>query len=133
MSNVIPWLLTRPFAIEGVVEPGDKRGRELGYPTANISLGDYQRPKYGVYAVHALLDDDRELPGVANLGVRPTFDPPKELLEAHIFDFEEDLYGRTIEVTLHQYLREEMKFDEVEALAAQMREDEAEARRLLLP
>ena len=126
-------LLTRPFAIEGAVEHGDKRGRALGYPTANLSLGDYQRPKYGIYAVRARLDDGRELPGVASLGVRPTFDPPKELLEAYIFDFDEDLYGRTIEVALHHYLREEMKFDGPEPLAAQMREDEAEARRLLLP
>ena len=126
-------LLTRPFAIEGVVEDGDKRGRELGFPTANIQLGDYQRPKYGIYAVRVRLDDGRERSGVASLGVRPTFDPPKELLEAYIFDFDEGLYGRTIEVSLHHYLREEMRFDDVQALAARMREDEAEARRLLLP
>ena len=126
-------LLTRPFAIEGVVEHGDKRGRELGYPTANLSLGDYQRARYGIYAVRVRLDDGRELPGVASLGVRPTFDPPKELLEAFIFDFDEDLYGQTIEVALHHYLREEMKFGGPEALVAQMREDESEARRLLGP
>jgi riboflavin kinase / FMN adenylyltransferase len=126
-------LLTRPFAVEGVVEHGDKRGRELGYPTANVALGDYQRPRYGVYAVRVRLDDGRELSGVANLGVRPTFSPPKELLETYIFDFDEELYGRTIEIALHHYLREERRFDSLEALAAQMREDEAEARRLLLP
>jgi riboflavin kinase/FMN adenylyltransferase len=124
-------LLTRPFAIQGVVEDGDKRGRALGFPTANMSLGDYQRPRYGIYAVRARLDDGRELPGVASLGIRPSFDPPRELLETYIFEFDEDLYGRTIEVALHHYLREERKFDDVEALAAQMREDEAEARRLL--
>ena len=124
-------LLTRPFAVEGVVEHGDKRGRELGYPTANVSLGDYQRPKYGVYAVRVRLDDGRELPGVANLGVRPTFDPPKELLEAFVFDFDEDLYGRTIEIALHHYLREERKFDGPEPLAAQMAEDCEAARRAL--
>ena len=126
-------LLTRPFAIEGVVEDGDKRGRALGFPTANMSLGDYQRPRYGIYAVRVTLEDGRELPGVASLGVRHTFDPPRELLESYIFDFDEDLYGLTIEVALHHYLREEMKFDGPEPLAAQMREDEAEARRLLLP
>ena len=126
-------LLTRPFAVEGVVEHGDKRGRDLGFPTANVQLGDYQRPKYGIYAVRVRLDDGRELPGVASLGVRPTFDPPRELLEAYLFDFDEDLYGRTIEVALHHYLREEIKFADVEGLAAQMRLDEAEARRLLLP
>jgi riboflavin kinase/FMN adenylyltransferase len=124
-------LLTRPFAIEGVVEHGDKRGRALGYPTANVSLGDYQRPRYGIYAVRVRLDDGRELPGVASLGVRPTFDPPKELLEAFIFDFDEDLYGRTIEVALHHYLREERKFDGIEALSAQMGEDCEAARRAL--
>ncbi len=126
-------LLTRPFAIQGVVEDGDKRGRSLGFPTANMSLCDYQRPRYGIYAVRVALDDGRELAGVASLGVRPTFDPPTELLESYIFDIDEDLYGRTIEVALHHYLREEMKFDDVDALKAQMREDEAEARRLLLP
>ncbi len=124
-------LLTRPFAVQGVVEHGDKRGRGLGFPTANVQLGDYQRPRYGIYAVHVRLDDGRELPGVASLGIRPTFAPPRELLETYIFDFDEDLYGRTIEVALLQYLREEMKFDGVEPLVAQMRKDEAEARRLL--
>lgn len=124
-------LLTRPYAIAGLVEDGDKRGRDLGFPTANVQLGDYQRPRYGIYAVMVRLDDGRELPGVASLGIRPTFEPPRELLETYIFDFDEDLYGRTIEVALHHYLREEMKFDSVEPLVAQMREDEAEARRLL--
>ena len=71
-----------PYAIEGVVQHGDKRGRELGYPTANLALGDYQRPRYGIYAVRVTLDDGSEHPGVASLGVRPTFDPPEELLEA---------------------------------------------------
>jgi len=124
-------LLTRPFAIRGVVQHGDKRGRELGYPTANMALSDYQRPKYGIYAVTARVPDGRELPGVASLGVRPTFDPPHELLETFIFDVDEDLYGQTIEVALHHYLRPEMKFDDIGALTAQMRRDEAEARRLL--
>ena len=125
-------LLTRPFAIEGVVQDGDKRGRDLGFPTANMPLGDYQRPRYGIYAVTARLDRRRELPGVASLGIRPTFDPPSELLETYIFDFGEDLYDRTIEVALHHFLREERKFDDLEALKAQMRADEAEARRLLV-
>jgi riboflavin kinase/FMN adenylyltransferase len=124
-------LLTRPYAIAGVVEHGDARGRELGYPTANLRLGDYQRPRYGIYAAHVTLDDGRELPGVASLGIRPTFDPPSELLEAHIFDFDEDLYGRTMEVGLTHFIRDEEKFDSLDALTARMREDEAEARRLL--
>ena len=124
-------LLSRPFAIEGVVERGDQRGRSLGYPTANLRLGDYQRPAYGIYAVRVRLDDQREFPGVASLGIRPTFAPPVELLEAYLFDFDEDLYGRTIEVALHAYIRPERKFDDLAALSARMREDEAEARRLL--
>jgi riboflavin kinase/FMN adenylyltransferase len=131
-------MLTRAFAIEGSVIHGDKRGRELGWPTANLELGNYLRPKYGIYAVRVTLDANgkdggSEHAGVASLGVRPTFDPPKELLEAVLFDFDGDLYGRTIEVALHDYLREEMKFDSVEALKAQMDADAEEARRLLLP
>ena len=124
-------LLTRDFAIEGVVQAGDKRGRELGYPTANLELGDYQRPRYGVYAVRVTLEDGSELPGVASLGVRPTFEPPRELLEAHLFDFDGDLYGQRIEVALHAFIREEKKFDDVGALVTHMRRDEAAARHLL--
>ena len=124
-------LLTRPFAIEGVVEPGDRRGRELGYPTANLSLGPYLRPRFGIYAVRGCLPDGRVLDGAANLGVRPTFDPPRELLEPHFFDFSGDLYGRTIEVELISFLRPEAKFDDIEALKAQMALDCEEARRRL--
>jgi riboflavin kinase/FMN adenylyltransferase len=130
-SGTATHMLSRPYAIAGVVQRGDARGRELGYPTANVELGDYQRPKYGIYAVRVTLDDGRELAGVASLGVRPTFEPPQELLEAYIFGFDGDLYGGTIEVALHAYIREERKFDGIDALVAQMREDEAAARRLL--
>jgi riboflavin kinase/FMN adenylyltransferase len=124
-------LLTRAYAIAGVVQRGDARGRDLGYPTANMALGDYQRPGYGIYAVRVTLDDGSEHPGVASLGVRPTFQPPQELLEAYLFDFEGDLYGRRIEVALHAFLRDERKFDSAEALIAAMRDDEAQARRVL--
>jgi len=124
-------MLSRPYTIAGTVQRGDARGRELGYPTANVELGDYQRPKYGIYAVRVTLDDGSERPGVASLGVRPMFDPPQELLEAYIFDFDGDLYGRTIEVALHACIREERKFDGIDALVAQMKNDEAQARRLL--
>ena len=124
-------LLSRPFAIEGVVERGDRRGHALGYPTANLRLGDYQRPAYGIYAGRVRLDDERELAAVISLGVRPTFEPPVELLEVHLFDFDEDLYGRTIEVALQAFIRPEEKFTDVGALSARMKEDEAEARRLL--
>ena len=124
-------LLTRDFTVEGVVQRGDARGRELGYPTANLELGDYQRPKYGIYAVRVTLDDGTERPGVASLGVRPTFDPPRELLEAHLFGFDGDLYGQKVGVALHAYIREERKFDGIEPLIAHMRDDEAKARQLL--
>ncbi|HEX6660594.1 MAG TPA: bifunctional riboflavin kinase/FAD synthetase, partial [Sphingomicrobium sp.] len=124
-------MLSRDYAIEGLVQRGDRRGRELGYPTANVELGDYQRPKYGIYAVRVTLDDGSERPGVASLGVRPTFDPPTELLEAHLFGFDGDLYGRTIEVALHAFIREERKFETLDDLVAHMREDEAAARTLL--
>jgi riboflavin kinase/FMN adenylyltransferase len=124
-------LLTRPFAIEGTVVHGDKRGRALGWPTANVELGNYLRPSYGIYAVRVTLDDGSEHDGVASLGVRPTFDPPRELLEAVLFDFDGDLYDRTIEIALHHYLRPEAKFDGIEALKTQMDADAVEARRLL--
>ena len=80
-------LLTRPFAIQGVVQHGDKLGRTIGFPTANLALGDYLRPAYGVYAVRGHLADGRVVDGAANLGIRPQFDPPKELLEPYFFDF----------------------------------------------
>jgi riboflavin kinase/FMN adenylyltransferase len=124
-------LLSRDFTISGTVQRGDQRGRELGYPTANLTMGDYQRPKYGIYAVRVTLDDGTEHPGVASLGIRPTFDPPQELLEAHLFDFDGDLYGRRIEVALHGFIREELKFDGLDALIDEMRRDETEARKLL--
>lgn len=126
-------LLTRPFAVEAVVQHGDKRGKALGYPTANVTLGSYQRPAYGIYAVRVRLDDDSEHDGVASLGIRPSFEPPVELLEAHLFDFDGDLYGRTIEIALHTYIRPEQKFDDMAALTARMDEDSLAARRLLSP
>ncbi|MDQ2892656.1 MAG: bifunctional riboflavin kinase/FAD synthetase [Pseudomonadota bacterium] len=124
-------LLTRPFAIRGVVQHGDKVGRTIGYPTANIDLGNYLRPAYGIYAVTGRLADGRMLKGAANLGVRPTFDPPKELLEPYFFDFDGDLYGQEIEVSLVEYLRAEAKFDSLDALTAQMDADCDRARAIL--
>lgn len=124
-------LLTRPFAIRGLVQHGDKLGRTIGYPTANVDLGQYLRPRYGIYAVTARLSGGRMVQGAANLGIRPSFDPPKELLEPYFFDFTGDLYGQEIEVALHHFLRPEAKFDTLEALTAQMELDCAEARRLL--
>ena len=124
-------LLTRPFAIEGEVQHGDKLGRSIGFPTANIPFDRYQRPAFGIYAVRGHLPDGRIVGGAANLGIRPTFDPPKELFEPHFFDFSGDLYGQTIEVDLVHYIRPEAKFDTLEALIAQIEADCAEAKRVL--
>ena len=124
-------LLTRPFAIRGTVVHGDKVGRTIGYPTANLELGSYLRPAYGIYAVRGRLADGRVLAGAANLGIRPSFDPPKELLEPYFFDFDGDLYGQEIEVALVEYLRPEAKFDGLDALQEQMAQDCARARAVL--
>ena len=125
-------LLTRPFAVRGVVQHGDKRGREIGYPTANLTLENYLRPRYGIYAVTGrILSTGQELKGAANVGMRPQFEPPKELLEPYFFDFSGDLYGQEIEVAFHHFLRGEAKFDTLDALTEQMARDCDEARRLL--
>jgi riboflavin kinase/FMN adenylyltransferase len=124
-------LLTRPFAIETPVVHGDKRGRTIGVPTANQELGSYVRPRYGVYAVRVRLPDGTTADGVANLGVRPMFTPPKELLETWILDWSGDLYGRTVEVELIRWLRPEMALDGLDALKAQIARD-AEAARAAL-
>ncbi len=124
-------LMTRPFTVQGVVQHGDKNGRVLGYPTANVDMGSYLRPKYGIYAVTGHLADGRVLQGAANLGIRPQFDPPKELLEPHFFDFNEDLYGQTIEVALRHFIRPEAKFASLDELTDQMARDCLRARDLL--
>lgn len=124
-------LLTRPFAVAGDVAHGDKNGRKLGFPTANVDMGNYLRPRYGIYAVRGHLPDGRIVDGAANLGIRPTFDPPKELLEPHFFDFSGDLYGQMIEVAFISFLRPEQKFETLDALMAQMGQDCDKARAIL--
>lgn len=124
-------LLSRSFAIEGAVIHGDKRGRTIGFPTANLELASYLRPAYGIYAVRVCLPDGTMKDGAASLGIRPMFDPPKELLETYLLDFSGDLYGQTIEVQLIARLRGEEKFDGLEALIAQMNADVERARALL--
>jgi riboflavin kinase/FMN adenylyltransferase len=124
-------MLGRPWAIEGVVTRGFARGRDFGFPTLNIPLGAYLAPKLGVYAVRADLGGVLK-PGVASIGVNPTFGAlPAPLLEAHLFDFDGDLYGRHVEVEIVAFLRPEIKFDSIEALKAQMARDAAQARMLL--
>ena len=124
-------LLTRPYTIRGMVEHGAKLGRTLGFPTANVRLGDYQRPAYGVYAVMVRLPGGKRVPGVANLGIRPMIEPPVELLETWLMDWDGDLYGKVIAVELVAYLRPELKLDGLEALKVQIAAD-AEAARAVL-
>lgn len=122
-------LLGRPWAIEGEVIRGLQRARTIGFPTANIALGDYVQPKFGVYATLTDLGDGVWLPGVSNCGVKPTITDTKEpLLETNVFDVSVDLYGRKIETRLMHFLRPEQKFESFEALTTQIAEDGKAAR-----
>ena len=124
-------LLTRPFAIEGIVEHGAKLGRQLGFPTANIDIGPYVRPAYGVYAVSVRRAEGTVYKGVANLGLRPMIEPPRELLEAWLFDFDGDLYGEMLSVELVAFLRPELKLADLDALKSQVALDARDARAAL--
>lgn len=124
-------ILGRPWEIVGIVEHGDKRGRELGYPTANVALTDFQVPKFGIYAVRCVIDGERH-DGVASLGIRPTFAGQTDVkLEVYLFDFSGDLYGRSLRVEFHCFLRPEAKFEGVEALKVQIAADVEAAKALL--
>jgi len=124
-------LLGRVWEIEGEVLAGHRLGRTLGYPTANLALGRSLVPRLGVYAVRVAVAD-RVYGGVASLGLRPTVNPlPEPLLEAHLFEFEGDLYGQRIRVGLVEHLRNEARFDGLEALVEAMHADAAQARSLL--
>ena len=132
-------LLGRYWEIEGRVAHGHKRGRGLGYPTANVALGDILQPAFGVYAVRVAFDrvgrsDDGRTtwyPAVANIGVSPMFENPTPTLEAFIFDFDRDIYGEHMRVALVDYLRPERKFADLDGLKAQMAEDCERARATL--
>lgn len=124
-------ILGRPFAIQGEVVHGEKRGRTIGVPTANVRLGEYMRPAYGVYATRTRLADGRIVGGVANLGIRPMFEIEEPLLEVWLLDFSGDLYGQIIETELVALLRGEMNFDSLHALKAQIDADAAAARAVL--
>lgn len=127
-------ILGHDWEIEGRVEHGDKRGRTIGFPTANVELGTYQRPCLGVYAVLAGVDEGGATvwhKGVANIGRRPTVGGVTERLEAHLFDFDGDLYGRHLRIRLCHFIRAEMKFDSFQALKDQIVADSARARALL--
>jgi len=123
-------LLGHHWEIEGVVELGDQRGRTIGFPTANVALGEHLRPRFGVYAVRALADGTWR-DAVANLGRRPTFGKLQENFEVHLFDFAGDLYGKTLRVALIDFIRPEMKFTGLDQLKAQIAADGEAARKLL--
>ena len=127
-------LLGRAWEIEGTVEQGDKRGRTIGFPTANVALGEHLRPRFGVYAVRALIDGQESKGwrnGVANLGRRPTIGKLQENFEVHVFDFDGDLYGKTLRVALVDFIRPEMKFSGLDQLKAQITADANAARAIL--
>ena len=106
-------------------------GRKLGIPTANVELGEYVVPKFGVYATLTRLKDGRHLPGVANIGVNPTTGEVAPRLEVWLFDFDEDIYGETIRIEFIKRLRGEKRFDSVDGLVGQMHSDVADARQIL--
>ena len=124
--------LGRFWAVRGIVAHGDKRGRTIGFPTANVPLGRHLEPARGVYAVSVRLSDGTGAWGVANIGRRPTVNEgPESRLEVNIFEFDGDLYGAEITVALHCFLRAERRFSGIDELRAQIAVDAAEARRLL--
>ena len=129
--------LGRFWEIDGRVMVGDRRGRTIGFPTANLALGEYLRPAFGVYAVRVSGDgpDDafagRTIDGVANLGLRPTVGTLVPRLEAHLFDIDTDLYGRHLRVALVDFIRPERKFAGFDELKEQIAADAAKAREIL--
>ena len=124
-------LLGRRFAIGGHVVRGAQLGRKLGYPTANLRLGSRVAPVGGVFAVRVAGIRAQAMPGVASLGTRPTVDGREVLLEAHLFDFDGDLYGKRIEVEFVKKLRDEQKFDNLDAMVKQIDIDALAAREIL--
>ncbi|HET6621515.1 MAG TPA: bifunctional riboflavin kinase/FAD synthetase [Dongiaceae bacterium] len=127
-------ILGRAWEIAGRVEHGDKLGRKLGFPTANITMGDYLMPKLGIYAVKAAIDEGDHpawIDGVASLGYRPTVDGSHIQFEVYLFDYSGDLYGRHLRVALLEFLRPELKFPDLEALKAQIAADCDRARQVL--
>lgn len=124
-------ILGEAHRIRGIVEQGDQRGRKLSFPTANLPLDDILAPQFGVYAVEVeIMDGPHEgmVSGVANIGLRPTFEKTVPILEAHLFDFDGDLYGTEIAVALHAFIRPERKFDGLDALTRQIAADVETAR-----
>jgi riboflavin kinase/FMN adenylyltransferase len=121
-------MLGRPYSVTGKVIEGQKLGRTIGFPTANLATGEAQLPPDGVWAVQALLPDGRDLPGVANLGLRPTVGGDSRSLEVHLLDFSGDLYGQELEIRFQKHLRPEIEFPSIDALRLQIQRDADEAR-----
>ncbi len=134
IGNATQWL-GHAWSIDGPVMTGDQRGRTINFPTANIELSDYIRPAFGVYAITAQIMDGalagQEFKGVANIGMRPTVGTEAPRLEAHLFDFDHDIYGQYVEVSLHQFMRPEQKFADFDALREQIARDAQDARAFL--
>ncbi len=130
-------VLGRPFAIEGLVQKGRQLGRQLGFPTANVPLGDYVAPRFGVYATRTRLKDGRELKGVANIGVNPTTGEVAPRMEVWMFDFDEDIYGELIETDLIEFIRDEVTFVDakgdfdIPGMVAEVHRDAAKAKAIL--
>lgn len=124
-------ILGEAHRVVGVVEQGDRRGRTIGFPTANLSLENILVPAYGIYAVEVFVGEHGKYEGAASIGIRPTYELERPNLEVHLFDFDGDLYGQEISVALHHYIRPEEKYDTLDALKRQIALDCAEARRLL--
>lgn len=125
-------ILGHDWVVDGVVEHGEKRGRTIGFPTANLHLGDLIHPRHGVYAVRARLAGEADWrDGVANFGRTPTTGIRDPLLETFIFDFEGDLYGQPLEVALVRFLRPELKFDQLDDMVVQMQQDVTNAKSVL--
>ena len=124
--------LQRPYRLNGTVIHGEKRGKEIGFPTANIKPEHPQKviPKDGVYAVRVRVMDNW-FKGMMNIGTRPTFDESIRTLEVNLFDFEENIYGKEVQVRFFEYLRDEVKFDGINELIQQLQQDEKQARQLL--
>jgi riboflavin kinase/FMN adenylyltransferase len=126
-------LLGHPYFVEGVVVRGDGRGRTIGIPTANIDSQRELLPRVGVYATRVVLDDGRVIASVTNVGLRPTFQGEGVRVEAHLFDFDGDLYGRRVRLDVLARLRDEKRFNGIDALVAQIHEDVAAAKAILAP
>lgn len=121
-------ILGRPQAYLGEVIHGAKQGRTIDFPTLNLTLGDYLRPRYGIYVTQTALPDGRVINGVSNIGVRPTVGGNTELLETYLFDFSEEVYGQTVETALLDFIRPEAKFDSFDEMKLEIQNDAAKAR-----